>query len=108
MEHGSPLLHQAAAAGNELLLSELLSQPDCPPLHQRDSLGLTPVHHAAGLPRAACLRALLEAGGSSHCKDSVGMRPLHRAALCGSAACCRVLLLAGGSVIWAGRVGFID
>ena len=108
MERGSHLLHQAAAAGNELLLGELLSQPDCPPLSQRDSLGLTAVHHAAGLPRAVCLRALLEAGGSPNCKDSVGMRPLHRAALCGSAACCRVLLLAGGSVIWAGRVGFID
>ena len=95
MDGANPLLHQAAATGNELLLTELLSQPGCPPLDQHDSLGLTPVHHAAALPSAACLRVLLETGGQPNCKDSAGRCPLHRAALCGRAECCRVLLLAG-------------
>lgn len=63
----------------------------------KDSLGATPVHHAARAGRLKCLQFLVEeAGLPANSLAHNGASPAHDAAATGNLACLQWLLIQGG------------
>ncbi|KAK7234963.1 hypothetical protein SO694_0022805 [Aureococcus anophagefferens] len=101
---GRTPLHEAAAAGFETIVAELLrcgGEADRP-----DGRGLTALHEAAGNGHEPCVALLLRHGASpNRGTRRRGSTPLHGAALGGHHACVAALASAGGDANKLDRYG---
>jgi serine/threonine-protein phosphatase 6 regulatory ankyrin repeat subunit A len=69
---------QAIFEGNVIQLTELISQKE--EVNATDQDKRTPMHAAAYVGDAECIRALIQAGGKTVVKDANWLTPLHYAA----------------------------
>ena len=101
---GRTPLHEAAAAGFESIVAELLrcgGEADRP-----DGRGLTALHEAAGNGHEPCVALLLRHGASPNRGNATArLTPLHGAALGGHHACVAALASAGGDANKLDRYG---
>ena len=88
-------LTNAAEKGFAYCLASLIDAGVAPDV--ADARGLSPLHHAAGNGRTACVELLLAAGADpNRANHAAGLTPLHGAALGGHVECLRLLLEKGG------------
>lgn len=100
--HGTrsgPLLHTAAASGNEGVVEELVKAgADVHAVDSRRS-NRTALHVAAAEGTENSARALISAGAEVDARDSRGWTPLHVACLCGHRGVVVFLLLKGADAL---------
>jgi len=97
---GATPLHLAAALGDEVLASRLISRgadirAEC---NLQMLAGQTPLHIAAGMNHTELMRMFLERGASANAKDKLGATPLHEAAAHGSLEAAELLLKSGAAI----------
>lgn len=94
-----PLLHTAAASGNEGVVEELIrAGADVHAVDGRRS-NRTALHVAAAEGTENSARALISAGAAVDARDSRGWTPLHVACLCGHRGVVVFLLLKGADAL---------
>lgn len=94
-----PLLHTAAASGNEGVVEELVKAGA--DVHAVDKMRSqrTALHLAASEGTESAARALISAGAAVDARDSRGWTPLHVASLCGHRGVVVFLLLKGADAL---------
>jgi len=98
------LLRQAAAAGDMVIVQQLLATPG---LHLNATVngGGTAVHYAAGSGHADIVVALAAAGADVNLSDRAGRTPLHWACQSGRIGAVLALLRAGANLLWGDAAG---
>ncbi|CAI5460391.1 unnamed protein product [Closterium sp. Yama58-4] len=81
---GRAALHYAASKGHVAIVHSLLRSPAVQKkgINQRDKLGCTPLHRAAGADQSAVCEVLVEEGAAIDAADNAGRTPAMTAAEC--------------------------
>jgi ankyrin repeat protein len=95
-EQTSSLIQEAAKRGYVDQITEAI-QTEGASVHQKDTLGNTPLHWAASGGHLDAVKYLLSAGAQPNVINSFGDTPLHRAAWKGFADVCQALIEHGAA-----------
>ncbi|GJP37363.1 hypothetical protein CLOM_g21776 [Closterium sp. NIES-68] len=81
---GRAALHYAASKGHVAIVHSLLRSPEVQKrgINQRDKVGCTPLHRAAGANQSEACEVLLEEGAAIDATDAAGRTPAMAAAEC--------------------------